>query len=468
MKNIYQLAVLSFCWLSVLNSYAQEDSLRTYQLQDLVITASRMEEDISRSPVSIEKVSQSTIRQSPAPSFFDGLENTRGVQMITPSMGFRVINTRGFTNTTNVRFVQMVNGMDNQAPHLGAPIANSLGPNDLDIEHVEIIPGVASALYGMNAINGLANFLTKDPFVYTGFSIQQKVGVNRVGSSFGSKPYTETSFRWAKVFQSKLAFKINGTFLSGTDWVANDETDLNPNANQSTGLTGADNAAIDPVNSYGNESSNRRTLSLNGKNYVVARTGYYEREVVDYSLRNVKADGTLTYAFNPDVTISYSYRFADLDNVYQRSNRFRLDNYRLQQHGLAFQTKSLHVRAYLNIENTGDSYNARSISENIDKAYKSDDSWFSGYASAFNGALASGVSVADAHRRARAASDAGRPVPGTPEFDELINELRDINDWNYGAALRVRSSMFHAEAQLNLTESVLQSVGQKTGIELLT
>jgi iron complex outermembrane receptor protein len=60
---------------------------------------------------------------------------------------------------------------------------------------------------------------------------------------------------------------------------------LNPNANQSTGLTGADNPAIDPVNSYGNESSNRRTLSLNGKRYVVARTGYYEREVVDYSFK---------------------------------------------------------------------------------------------------------------------------------------------------------------------------------------
>jgi iron complex outermembrane receptor protein len=54
---------------------------------------------------------------------------------------------------------------------------------------------------------------------------------------------------------------------------------------------------------------------------------------------------------------------------------------------------------------------------------------FSGYATAFNSALASGVAVPDAHRQARAASDAGRPVPGTPEFDELINELRDINDW---------------------------------------
>jgi iron complex outermembrane receptor protein len=30
-------------------------------------------------------------------------------------------------------FVQMVDGIDIQAPHIGAPIANTLGPNDLDI-----------------------------------------------------------------------------------------------------------------------------------------------------------------------------------------------------------------------------------------------------------------------------------------------------------------------------------------------
>lgn len=467
MRRFYWRFFLSAIGLCPVTLTAQDDSLRTIQLQDVVISASRIREDINKSPVSIEKVSQSAIQQSAAPTFFDELEHTRGVQMITPSMGFRVINTRGFTNTTNVRFVQMVNGMDNQAPHLGAPIANALGPNDLDIEHVEIIPGVASALYGMNAINGLANFLTKDPFVSSGFSIQQKFGINRVSSSFGAKPYIETSFRWAKVFRSKLAIKINGTFLNGTDWVANDEADLNPNPNQSTGLTGADNPAIDPVNSYGNESPNRRTLTLNGKNYIVARTGYYEREVIDYSLRNLKADGSITYAFKPDVTLSYSYRFADLDNVYQRANRFRLDNYVLQQHGLTFQSKALQVRAYLNIENTGESYNARSMAENIDRTYKPDDTWFSEYTNAFNSALAAGVAVADAHHQSRHAADAGRPIPGTPEFDELIDVLRDINDWNYGAALRVRSSMFHSEAVFNVTESFLKSLQQKTGMELL-
>ena len=82
-----------------------------------------------------------------------------------------MINARGFTNTTNVRFVQMVDGLDIQAPHIGAPMANALGPNDLDILNVEIVPGSASALYGMNAIKlGAINLLNQYYYSFIGGS----------------------------------------------------------------------------------------------------------------------------------------------------------------------------------------------------------------------------------------------------------------------------------------------------------
>jgi iron complex outermembrane receptor protein len=450
--------------------FAQEqkaDSVKAVQLNDVVVTASRLEEDLSKSPISIEKVNSRMMYQSPAPSFFDALENIKGVQMLVPSLGFKVINTRGFGNTTNVRFVQMVDGMDNQAPHLGTPVANMLGPSDLDINTVEIIPGTASALYGMNAINGLANFITKDPFESKGISVQQKLGVNRIREEGGAKMFSETSIRWARVIKDKLAFKLNGTFTDGTDWIANNTSDLNGNGNRSTALLGVDNPAIDPVNSYGNESSNRRTLSLNDKNYVVARTGYYEREVVDYGIKNIKADAAIHYLFTSRSRLIYTYRVANLDNIYQRSNRFRLEDYRLQQHGLAFKNKSVQLLAYVNIENTGESYNARSMAENIDRTFKKDDQWFTEYTGAFNNAIQSGQSVADAHHAARAFSDQGRPVPGTTEFNNLIGSLRDINNWDYGAALRVKSRMVHTEGQLNLSNTLLHGFASRTGIDIL-
>ena len=58
------------------------DSLKTYHLNDVVVTASRLEEDLSKSPVSIEKISAKTFYQSPSPSFFDALENVKGIQIV--------------------------------------------------------------------------------------------------------------------------------------------------------------------------------------------------------------------------------------------------------------------------------------------------------------------------------------------------------------------------------------------------
>jgi outer membrane receptor protein involved in Fe transport len=444
------------------------DSVRITFLNEVVVSASRIREKILQSPVSIQKVGQKYFHSVPAPTFFDALENIQGVQMITPSLGFKVINARGFANTTNVRFAQLVDGMDVQSPHIGGPIGNALGPTDLDIDNVEIIPGVASALYGMNTINGLAEFTTKNPFTSPGISIQQKTGITHLGdSNSNAKIFSETSLRIAQIVSPKFAFKVNGSFTKGYDWIADDHTDLNPAANASTNLTGYNNPARDPVNGYGNESSDRKTISLQGKSYVVARTGYYEKEVVDYSLQNIKADAGLYYKLSSKSSIDYLFHMALIDNVYQRANRFRLQDYFIQQHGLQFQSPSLRVKLYLNNENTGNSFNLRSMAENIDRAYKPDNIWYADYTSAFNSAVQSGVPVPQAHQQARVSADAGRYQPGTAAFNAVLNNLKNVNNWDYGAALRVKASFVQGEAQIDLTEEWLSALKKRTGLEML-
>ncbi|RYY08856.1 MAG: TonB-dependent receptor, partial [Cytophagaceae bacterium] len=299
-----------------------------------------------------------------------------------------------------------------------------LGPSDLDILNVEIVPGTAAALYGLNAINGLANFTTKNPFTYEGFSIRQQTGVNHLndpnvktvglnGSS--SSIYSETSARYAKVLiADKLAFKVNATYLRAYDWIANDQTDTNPNGNATTGLLGADNPARDPVSSYGNESSDRSNLTLGGRVYSVGRTGYDERDVVDYTIRSLKADAALHYRFRPGVELAYTYRVANFDNVYQRSNRFRLQDYGLQQHALTLTTPVVQARAYLTTENTGKSYNLRSMAENIDRSYKPDAVWNADYTTAWNAAVAGGAGVTQAHSAARVAAEWAWVTPAPP------------------------------------------------------
>jgi iron complex outermembrane receptor protein len=472
-KNYLLLLVLySSCLLAQTqpkDSIRPIDSLSNSYLDEVVVSASRTPESILKSPVTIENVSSRELKNSAAPSFFDGLENVKGVQMLTPSLGFKIINTRGFANTTNVRFTQMVDGFDNQAPHIGAPIGNAMGPTDLDIERVEIIPGTASALYGLNAINGLANFITKDPFTTTGIMVQQKTGMNHIGDAdSGVTLYSESALRIAEKINDRFAFKVNFAYTGGQDWIANNTTDLNPNANAGVGIAGGvNNPAFDPVNGYGNESSNRRTLTLGGTRYVVARTGYAEKDVADYGIQNIKADVGLYYKLSPKTTISYTYRFADLDNVYQRANRFTLKDYILQQHAIEVKNDIFQVRAFATSEDTGKSYNLRSAAENLDRQFKSDNDWYADYSSAFNTATAQGSSVQQALAAARAQADLGRLQPGTPEFKQALNELADINNWDEGAALRVKDWLVHSEAQVNLSKAIGGDFETSTGLQLL-
>lgn len=254
---------------------------------EVVVTASRVQESLLKSPVAIEKLSLRAIKESPAPTFYDALENLKGVQLTTSSITFKIPNTRGFNIPNNFRFVQLNDGVDVQAATLGVPLGNSIGPSELDIESVEITPGAASALYGMNAINGLANLITKNPFKYQGLSFYQRTGVNHVGESGqGAKVLTETALRYAKAYNDKFAFKVNVSYLRGTDWQSDTKTDQNPN-NLNTAnpaypeLNGPENnPAYDAWNKYADDAGSN-AVSISGITYknspnntfLVRRTG---------------------------------------------------------------------------------------------------------------------------------------------------------------------------------------------------
>ena len=135
---------------------------------EVVVSASRTEENIMKSPVSIEKMNILDIRNTPSDDYYKAIASLRGVDVSSSSINFQILNTRGFGSTGNERFVQLTDMMDTQAPALNFPIGNLNGPSLLDVESIELIPGAASALYGANAFNGILLVTSKNPFEYQG------------------------------------------------------------------------------------------------------------------------------------------------------------------------------------------------------------------------------------------------------------------------------------------------------------
>src|SRR5690625_7439399 len=111
-----------------------------------------------------------TIKQTPDFNFNDGMGALKDVDLTTASLGFKVINTRGFNSTSPVRSLQIIDGVDNQAPGLNFSVGNFLGASELDLQKVDVIVGASSAYYGPNAINGFISMEIKDPLFHDGLS----------------------------------------------------------------------------------------------------------------------------------------------------------------------------------------------------------------------------------------------------------------------------------------------------------
>jgi outer membrane receptor protein involved in Fe transport len=439
-------------------------------VNEVVVSASRQSEKLLKSPVAIEKLDVRALKETPAASFYDAIGNLKGVQMTTGGLTFKVFNTRGFNVPNNFRFMQLIDGVDNQAATLGVPLGNAIGPTELDILSIEVTPGASSALYGMNAINGMSNLITKNPFQYQGVSVYQKLAFNHFdGSGSSPKPITETAVRYAQAINSHWAFKVNFSYMQGTDWYADSHQDFNPGTKANPDfptLVGANNVANDAWNKYADQSTFPIT-DKNGKSYNVSRTGYWEKDLVgDYTVKNIKFDGSLHYKIKPKLEASYAYRVGQMDGFFQRGNRIGLKNVLVQNHKLELVGEDFTLRSYVSLENTGDSYNMNPLADNLEKSFKTDKVWQKDYTTALNNALTNGEDIAAAHRAARAAADNGRWTPGTPEFDRQLAKIKSINDWDIyptskdstnksgGAALLQMSHFYHVEGTWNLRKYI--------------
>jgi iron complex outermembrane receptor protein len=388
--------------------------------RELVVSASRIEESVMKSPVSIEKIDIRTIRETPQVSFYDALQNLKGVEMSTQSLTFKSVSTRGFGANGNTRVVQLIDGMDNQAPGLNFPVGNVAGMSELDVESVELLPGAASALYGPNAINGIILMNSKSPFQYQGLSASAKSGIMSASNrTTKNTPFYDFAIRYAKAFNNKLAFKVNASYLTAKDWQASDYRDQslrpgttldnnnnnilkNPNYDGvnrlGDGDVGADFGAGVYSQLYGNglpgNGANGTspvigaifTTQIPGtgatlpqllgaqteqqqvavaqnifsklvpKSYYIGAPGYNENQLTNYPAKSLKLNASLHYRINDNVEAIFQANWGKGSAVYTAADRYAINNFTIGQYKAEIRGSNFFVRAYTTRENSGDAY----------------------------------------------------------------------------------------------------------------
>ncbi|MES2730466.1 MAG: TonB-dependent receptor [Bacteroidota bacterium] len=443
--------------------------------QEVVIAASRVEEAVLQSPVSIEKMDIRAIRETPAANFYDALQNLKGVDMSTQSLTFKSVSTRGFNANGNLRVVQLVDGMDNQAPGLNFSVGNILGMSELDVESVELLPGASSALYGPNAINGIILMNSKSPFAYQGLSANAKVGLMNVGNDqVSANPMYDFSARYAKAFNNRFAFKVNFTYLTAKDWHALDYRDRNNLATNAPEGKLPSIPNYNGVNTYGDETGYQMSdvadlmikagvlpaaaLPLVPVKQEISRTGYLERELVNYNTQSLKLNVGLHYRINDNVEAIIQGNYGTGTTVYTGIDRYSLKGFELAQIKAEVRGSNFFVRAYTTQERSGDSYASGTLGQLINERWKSSELWLPQYVGAFVQARSLGQTEAAAHLAARNFADQGRYAPGSNDFnsakDDLTSKPISSNVLTSGARFTDKTNLYHIEGMYNFSKEI--------------
>ena len=466
--------------------------------QEVTVAASRIEESILRSPVSVERMGIIDIQTNSAANFYDGLYQLKGVDMNVNSFTFRFPNTRGFAGESNLRMNQLIDGIENISPGLSFAAGNLFGSSDLDLESVEMLVGASSALYGPGGMNGTLLMTTKNPYDYQGLSFALQTGAMHANASYQDNisPMVDFTFRYAKAINDKFAFKVSGSYLQANDWNASDfrdRTDLsNPN------LTRDSNPGYDGVNVYGDDIvvpvnlkdvapavgagvAQNQGLAPGTPEYdalvnqvislfpdqVISRTGWKERDLADYNTNNLKLSAALHYRLTDKLEAIAQGNFSRGTSLYTAVNRFSIRNFDIGFGKLELRSPDFFLRTWAVAEDSGDSFDLGGAALRLSEAWKPSEIWYQDYIGAFAQSVLLGGSEQNAHDFGRLIADnrdkAGNvfnenlpalPIPGTEEFERLFNQITNTPVAEGGAKVIDKSKLWHVEGMYDLSRKL--------------
>ncbi len=148
------------------------------QLQEVLVTATRREEDINKVPISITAMTQATIDQLGVQDFQDMAKYTPGVN----------IDTSG-TNNISIRGIAATGGADTTGIYIDdTPVQTRTGfdvlPEAFDIDRIEVLRGPQGTLFGAGSEGGTVRYITTQPsLTETSFYSRDQVSYTQGGAN---------------------------------------------------------------------------------------------------------------------------------------------------------------------------------------------------------------------------------------------------------------------------------------------
>ncbi len=222
-------------------------ALLALRLEDVAVSVvSKKPEPKTEAPAAVFAVSRTEVEERPALTVTDQLRSIPGVDISQGGLVQSNVVARGFNNIFSGALLTLIDYRYAAVPSLRVNVPTFFPITNEDIERVELVLGPGAALYGPNAANGVLSIVTRSPFSSTGSTLSFEGGV-RAGSTSrecdnsachhptfhamdGSQGLWRLTGRTARRIGTKVAFKVSGSYLKGTEWQERDlaePSDLN-------------------------------------------------------------------------------------------------------------------------------------------------------------------------------------------------------------------------------------------------
>ncbi len=192
---------------------------QTTKIEDITVSANKMEENIKDVPQSISVITEEDIEQKGIKTISDIAKEVPNMNfqntIIGNNVNFRGLNNSAFTNNNPV--VIYVDGV----PYYDRFDYN---PSLADVEQVEVLRGPQGTLYGKDAIGAVINITTKTPKNKWSGSIGAEYGND---NTFNTKLNTNGA-----IIDNKLFAGINGSFDHSDGWIENHYPNMDKHANK--------------------------------------------------------------------------------------------------------------------------------------------------------------------------------------------------------------------------------------------
>jgi outer membrane receptor for ferrienterochelin and colicin len=199
---------------------AQPDAETPVFTDQVVVTASRVEQQLVDAPAAVSIVTSTTIQNSPATNIGDLLRAVPGLNVAQVSARDVNLTSRGATSTLSTSQLALVDGRSIYMDFYGMVMWDFVPSNPNEIKQIEVIRGPASAVWGANAMSGVVNILTKSPReLAAGQASSLTIGVGMFPTSAqgvsrdrGSLFYVNGSH--AEIIDDRWAFKLSAGYFT--------------------------------------------------------------------------------------------------------------------------------------------------------------------------------------------------------------------------------------------------------------